>query len=62
MIFRSCKCQNRNFGQAEALNFEGLLRYKKVIDCYDFWICCEAFNEENFKPNFVLFGVKLKEL
>jgi hypothetical protein len=62
MIFRSCKCQNRNFGQAEALNFEGLLRYQKVMDYYDFLICCEALNKENFKPNLVLFGVKLKEL
>jgi hypothetical protein len=62
MIFRRCKCQNRNFGQAEALNFKGLLRYQTVMDCYDFWICCEALNEENFKPNFVSFEVKLKEL
>jgi hypothetical protein len=62
MIFRSYKCQNRIFSQAEALNFEGLLRYQKVMDCYDFWICCEYLNEENFKPNFVSFGVKLKEL
>ena len=62
MIFRSCKCQNRNFGQVEALNFEGPLRYQKVMDCYNFCICCEPLNEENFKPNFVSFGVKLKEL
>jgi hypothetical protein len=62
MIFRSCKCQNRNFGQTKALNFEGLLRYQKVMDCYDFWICCEYLNEENFKLNFVSFGVKLKQL
>ena len=62
MIFRSYKCQNRNFGQAEALNFKGLLRYQKVMDCYDFWICCEPLNEENFKINFVSFGVKLKRL
>jgi hypothetical protein len=62
MIFRSCKCQNRNFGQAETLNFEGLLRYQKIMDFYDFLICCETLNEENFKPNFVLFGVKLKML
>ena len=62
MIFRSCKCQNMNFGQAEALNLNGLLRYQKFMDCYDFWICCETLNEENFKPNFVSFGVKLKEL
>jgi hypothetical protein len=55
MIFRRCKCQNRNFGQAEALNFEVFLRYQKVMDCYDFWICCEALNEKNFKPNFVSF-------
>jgi hypothetical protein len=51
-----------NFSQAEVLNFEGLLRYQKVMNFYDFWICCEALNEENFKPNFVSFGVKLKEL
>jgi hypothetical protein len=62
MIFISCKCQNRNFCQPEALNFGGLLRYQKVMDCYYFWICCEALNKENFKPNFVSFGVKLKEL
>jgi hypothetical protein len=43
MIFRSCKCQNMNFGQAETLNFEGPLRYQKVMDFYDFWICCEQF-------------------
>jgi hypothetical protein len=30
MIFRSYKCQNKNFGQAEALNFEGLLSIKKL--------------------------------
>ena len=57
MIFISCKCQNKNFGKVEALNFDGLLRYQKVMDCYDFWICCEPLNEENFKPNFVLFGL-----
>jgi hypothetical protein len=62
MIFRSCKCQNRNFGQIEALKFEGFFRYQKVVDCYDFWICCEALNDENFNPNFVSFRVKLKEL
>jgi hypothetical protein len=61
-IFRSCKCQNRNFGQTDAQNFEVFLRYQKVMDCYDFWLCCEALNEENCKPNFMLFGVKLKEL
>jgi hypothetical protein len=55
MIFRICKCQNRNFSQAEAPNFEGLLRYQKVMGCYDFWICCETSNGENFKPNFVHF-------
>jgi hypothetical protein len=62
MIFRSCKCQNRNFGQAKALIFEGLLRHHNVMDFYDFWICCEPLNKENFRPNFVSFGVKLKEL
>ena len=62
MIFRSCKYQNRNFGQAEALNFEGLLRYQNVMDCYDFWICCGPLNEKIFKTNFVSFGVKLKKL
>ena len=51
-----------NFGQAKALNFERLLRYQKVMDCYDFWICCESLNEKNCKPNFVSFGIKLKEL
>jgi hypothetical protein len=45
MIFRSYKGQNRNFGQVEALNFEGLLRYQKVMYCYDFWIFCEVLNE-----------------
>jgi hypothetical protein len=29
MIFRRCKCQDRNFGQAEALNFE-ILGIKKL--------------------------------
>jgi hypothetical protein len=62
MIFRRCKYQNRNFGQAKAPNFEGHLRYQKVMNCYDFWICCEPLNEENFKINFVSFGVKLKRL
>jgi hypothetical protein len=61
-IFRRCKCQNINFGQAEALNFEVFLRYQKVMDCYDFWICCETLDEENSKTNFVSFGVKLKKL
>ena len=62
MIFRSFKCQNKNFGQAEALYFEVLLRYQNVMDWYDFWIYCGPLNGENFKPNFVSFGVKLKEL
>ena len=62
MIFISCKCQNRNFGQTETLNFEGLLRHQKVMEFYDFWICCEPLNEKNFKTNFVSFGVKLKKL
>jgi hypothetical protein len=62
MIFRSCKCQNRNFGQVEALNLEGFLRYQKVMGFYYFCICCENLNEENSKPNFVSFGVKLKKL
>jgi hypothetical protein len=53
---------SKHFGQAEVLNFDGLLRYQKVMDFYDFWICCELLNEENFKPNFVSFRVKLKEL
>jgi hypothetical protein len=61
-IFRSCKYQNRNFGQTETMNFEGLLRYQRLMDCYDFWICCELLNEENFKINFVSFEVKLKIL
>jgi hypothetical protein len=60
MIFRSCKCQNKNFSQTEAHNFEGLLRYQKSMCCYDFCICCEPLNEKNFKLNFVSFGVKLK--
>jgi hypothetical protein len=62
MIFRSCKCQNRNFGQAETLNFEGLLKYQKVIDCCNFWICCESLDEKNLKRYVMSFGVKLKEL
>jgi hypothetical protein len=62
MIFRSCKYQNWNFGQAEALNFEGLLRYQKVMNCYDFLICCEYLNKEVFKTNFVSFGVELKKV
>ena len=62
MIFRRCKCQNRIFCQAEALNLEEILRYQKVMDCYDLWICCEPLNEKNFKPNFISFGVELKEL
>jgi hypothetical protein len=62
MIFRICKCQNRNFSQVETPNFEGFLRYQKVMGCYDFWISCESLNEEDFKPNFVSFGVKLKKL
>jgi hypothetical protein len=53
MIFRICKCQNRNFSQAEAPNFEGLLRYEKVKGYYDFWICCESLNEKNCKRNFM---------
>jgi hypothetical protein len=59
MIFRRCKYQNRNFGQAKALNFEGLLRYQKVLYFYDFWICYKPLNEKNSKTNFVSFGVKL---
>ena len=51
-----------NFGQADVLNLEGLLRYQKVIYCYDFWICCEPLNEKNLKINFVSFGVKLEKL
>jgi hypothetical protein len=53
MIFKICKCQNKSFNQANASNFEGLLRYYKVMGCYDFWVCCESLNEENFKPNFI---------
>jgi hypothetical protein len=62
MIFRRCKCQNRHFGQADAPNFEVFLRYQKVMDFYDFWICGDALNKENFDPNFVSFGVKLEKL
>jgi hypothetical protein len=62
MIFRRCKCQNRIFSQAEVLNFERLLRYQEIMGCSDFWICCDYLNEENFKINFVSFGVKLKKL
>jgi hypothetical protein len=62
MIFRRYKCQNRNFGQTEALNFERLLRYQKVMGYYNFWIYFAPLNEENFKTNFVSFGVKLKKL
>jgi hypothetical protein len=57
-----CKCQNRNFSLAETLNFDELLRYQKVMGYYDFWICCDCLNGENFKPNFISFGVKLKDL
>ena len=62
MIFRRCKCQNRNIGQIEALNFEVFLSYQKVMYFYDFLIYYEHLKEENFKTNFVLFGVKLKKL
>jgi hypothetical protein len=62
MNFRKYKGQNRIFSQTKAQNLEGFSRYQKVMDCYDFWICCGPLNEENFKPNFVSFGVKLKEL
>jgi hypothetical protein len=62
MIFRICKCQNKNFGQVEALNFKVFLRYQKVMDFYNFLICCDPLNKENFKPNFMSFRVKLKEL
>ena len=31
------------------------------MDCYDFWICCKALNEEDCKPNFVPFRVKLRK-
>jgi hypothetical protein len=62
MIFKIYKGQNMNFGQTEAVNFEGLLRYQKVMTCYNFWICCGPLNEEKFKLNFMSFGVKLKEL
>jgi hypothetical protein len=62
MIFRSCKYQNWNFGHAKALNFERLLRYQKVMDCYVFFICCESLNKEIFKTNFMSFGVKSKKV
>ena len=62
MIFRRYKCQNRIFSQIEAQNFEGFLRYQEVMGCYDFWICCESLNEQDFKPNFMSFGVKLKNI
>jgi hypothetical protein len=39
-----------------------ILRYQKVMSCYDFWRCCEPLNEENLKQNFVSFGIKLKKL
>ena len=51
-----------NFGQAQVLNFEGLLSYQNVMDWCDFWICCKSLNEENFKSNFMSFEAKLKEL
>jgi hypothetical protein len=60
-MFRICKYQNRNFSQAKAPNFEGFLRYQRVMECYDFWIRCESLNEKNFKPNFMSFRVKLKK-
>jgi hypothetical protein len=53
MIFRICKYQNRNFNQAKASNFEGFLRYQKVMSCYDFCIYCVSTNEKNCKLNFV---------
>jgi hypothetical protein len=62
MIFRSCKCQNRNFSLTEAPNFVGPLKYQKNMGCYNFSIYCESLNKENFKSNFVSFGVKLKRL
>jgi hypothetical protein len=54
--------QNMIFSQIETPNFDGLLRYQKVMGCYDFWVCCESLNEEDFMPNFVSFGVKLKKI
>jgi hypothetical protein len=57
MIFRGCKCQNINFSQTEPPNLEELLRYQKVMGCYNFWIYCASSNGGTFKPNFVLFGV-----
>jgi hypothetical protein len=62
MIFRRCKYQNRNFSQTEAQIFEGLLRHQNIMRCFDFFYICDSLNEENFKPNFVSFGVNLKEL
>jgi hypothetical protein len=53
--FQICKYQNRNFSQTEAPNFERILRYQKVMGCYDFWICCEPLNGKIFKSNFVSF-------
>jgi hypothetical protein len=52
----------QEFWSNRSSKFRGIFEVSKVMDCYDFLLCCEALNEENFKPNFVLFGVKLKEL
>ena len=51
----------QKFWSRRGTKFRGIFGVSKVMDCYD-WICCEALNKENFKPNFVSFGVKLKEL
>jgi hypothetical protein len=52
----------QEFWSSRGTEFRGTFEYQKVMDCYDFWICCDPLNEENFKPNFVSFGVTLKEL
>jgi hypothetical protein len=50
------------FWSSRGTKFQGTFEVSKVMYFYDFWICFEALNEENFKPNFVSFGVKFTEL
>ena len=52
----------QEFWSSKDTKFREIFEVSKVMDCYDFWICCGSLNEENFKPNFMLFGAKLNEL
>jgi hypothetical protein len=52
----------QKFWSSRGIEFRDIFEVSKVMDCYDFWICCEALNEENLKTNFVSFGVKLRKL